>query len=349
MMTPERLRELLARFPSKRLIVIGDYFLDKYLEFDPDLAETSLETGRTANQVVNVRHGPGAAGTVVSNLVALGAGEVIPIGFTGDDGEGYELRQDIQKLGCSTDHLLSVPNLRTPTYLKPRNSHIPGLEGESERYDIKNRVPLPTDVEKSIIDSLTDLLPGTDAVIIADQVEEENHGVITSNIRGKLAQLAEKHRNIVFWADSRCRMGCFRNVIVKPNECEAVQAAFPEHRDKITDEIVIQAGKILLERTGRPVFITCAERGILVISNNGVQEIRAVRIDSFIDSTGAGDSATAAAILALASGGSLAEAAVIANLTASITIKQLGTTGTATPDRIPVQLDLWHTQAGMDA
>jgi len=66
-----RLDELLSRFRGLRVAVIGDFFLDKYLEVDPRLAEPSLETGKTAHQVVGTRHAPGAAGTVVNNLAAL--------------------------------------------------------------------------------------------------------------------------------------------------------------------------------------------------------------------------------------------------------------------------------------
>ncbi|HET6325513.1 MAG TPA: carbohydrate kinase, partial [Planctomycetaceae bacterium] len=72
-MKRDRLEELLARFASRRVAVMGDFFLDKYLEVDPKLAETSVETGKTANQVVEIRTSPGAAGTVVNNLAALGA------------------------------------------------------------------------------------------------------------------------------------------------------------------------------------------------------------------------------------------------------------------------------------
>ena len=71
-MTLERLAELIDRFPEQRIAVVGDFFLDKYLDVDPALAELSLETGKTAHQVVAVRPSPGAAGTVVSNLSALG-------------------------------------------------------------------------------------------------------------------------------------------------------------------------------------------------------------------------------------------------------------------------------------
>ena len=73
-MDAERLQDLLLRFPKCRIAVLGDFFLDKYLDVDPALAEVSLETGKTAHQVVSIRCSPGAAGTVVNNLAALGAG-----------------------------------------------------------------------------------------------------------------------------------------------------------------------------------------------------------------------------------------------------------------------------------
>ena len=55
-------------------------------------AETSIETGLPVYNVMPVRAQPGGAGTILNNLVALGVGEIIPLGFAGDDGEGFELR-----------------------------------------------------------------------------------------------------------------------------------------------------------------------------------------------------------------------------------------------------------------
>ena len=132
-----RLEFICSRFRDARVAVIGDYFLDKYFVVDSELAEPSLETGRTSHQVVEVRHSPGAAGTVVNNLTALGTGHISCIGFTGEDGEGWELRKDLQALGCNIEYLLSDPSTVTPTYLKPRDKNKAGLEGEHNRYDIK--------------------------------------------------------------------------------------------------------------------------------------------------------------------------------------------------------------------
>ena len=102
-MTPSRLSSLLFRFPQTTIAVVGDFFLDKYLEVDPSLSEVSLETGLEARQVVAVRCHPGAAGTIVSNLCALGVSRVVCIGFVGDDGEGFELLRGLRRMGAETN------------------------------------------------------------------------------------------------------------------------------------------------------------------------------------------------------------------------------------------------------
>ena len=82
-----RLQDLLYRLPEVTILVVGDFFLDKYLIIDPSRAEPSLETGLEAHQVVETRCSPGAAGTVTSNLRALGV-RTIAIGGIGDHPDG---------------------------------------------------------------------------------------------------------------------------------------------------------------------------------------------------------------------------------------------------------------------
>src|SRR6516164_69375 len=90
--------QILARIPALTIGVLGDLFLDRYLDIDPALTEPSLETGLDAYQVTQVRSNPGAAGTVINNLVALGVGKVSVVAVIGDDGEGHELWQALQGL-----------------------------------------------------------------------------------------------------------------------------------------------------------------------------------------------------------------------------------------------------------
>src|SRR2546428_3634346 len=100
MFSDATLEQILARIPGLCIGVLGDLFLDRYLDIDAALTERSVETGLDAYQVVRVRSYPGAAGTVINNLAALGVKQICAVSVLGDDGEGYELLQALAKLGC---------------------------------------------------------------------------------------------------------------------------------------------------------------------------------------------------------------------------------------------------------
>jgi rfaE bifunctional protein kinase chain/domain len=340
-MSAERLGELVAEFPRLRIAALGDFFLDKYLSVDPTLAEISVETGKTAHQVTSIHHSPGAAGTVVCNLASLAAGTLHAIGLTGDDGESYELRKDLAALGCSTDHLHCDPQRMTPTYLKPRDQGDPSLAGEHQRYDTKNRSPTSAATQRRIIQSLDALLPSLDAVIVLDQVEEEDCGVVTAQVRCCLAERARQHTKVIFWADSRRRIRQFRNLLVKPNQFEAVGRQDPLPGDQVELDELQQAIRRLRTEIAAPICVTRGAEGMLV-SDPQLTIVPGVHVAGPIDPTGAGDSATAGCVLALAAGGQLAEAALIGNLVASITIEQLATTGTARLDQLLPRLETWR-------
>jgi sugar/nucleoside kinase (ribokinase family) len=387
-LAPERLAELIARFPHARIAVLGDFFLDKYLEVGPSLAEVSLETGKVAHQVVGIRTSPGAAGTVVCNLAALGAGHLHAIGYVGPDGEGFEMRRDLQALRCSTAHLIEAAGRRTPTYLKPRDATDPSLAGEHSRYDTKNRTRTPAELEALIVGGMDALLPDLDALIVMDQAEEEDCGVVTAAVREALAQRALAHPHVVFWADSRRRIRLFRHVIVKPNQFEALGATAEEphtstvpakagvlpSEGEVDLNALCAAAEALQAETGAAVFVTRGARGMLVVEPSvtlaagsamdtldgdgaspsvpsedavvvpecALTLVPGVRVEGPTDPTGAGDSATAGAVLALCAGATAPEAAVVGNLVASITVQQIGRTGTASREELPARLEMWR-------
>src|SRR5208337_890629 len=97
-MNSTQFRKITGRYSHLSIAVLGDFCNDRYLEIDPALEETSLETGQGVFNVVRVRAQPGGAGTVLNNLVALGVGQIIPVGFAGEDGEGYELIRALQRM-----------------------------------------------------------------------------------------------------------------------------------------------------------------------------------------------------------------------------------------------------------
>lgn len=342
-MSAERLAELIERFGRQRIAVLGDFFLDKYLDVDPRLAEPSLETGKIAHQVVTVRHSPGAAGTVMRNLAALGAGQLQAIGFTGDDGESYELRKDLEALRVGIEHLHCAADRMTPTYLKPRDAHDPSLAGEHSRYDTKNHTATPDALQTRIIASLDAVAGRVDAVVVMDQVEEDECGAVTQRVVAALAERAARWPQVVFWADSRCRIHGYRNLIIKPNQFEAVGMESPPPGAEVPEDELQESLGRLRRRTAAPIFVTRGPRG-MVVTDPEPTIVPGVRVEGPTDPTGAGDSATAGAVLALAAGATLPEAALMGNLVASITVQQLATTGTARPDELGPRLALWQAQ-----
>ena len=170
-MTPERVQEITARYARLRVAVVGDYCLDRYLEIDPARTETSLETGRTVRNVVRVRAQPGAAGTILNNLAALGVGTLLPVGFCGEDGEGFELQRALAALpGVRLDHFRPTPTRRTFTYCKPLVVAAGRPPEELDRLDSKNWTPTPAGVQADLVSRVNTLIPAIDAVMVISRI-----------------------------------------------------------------------------------------------------------------------------------------------------------------------------------
>ena len=342
-MTPHRLESLLSRFAGLSIMVVGDFFLDKYLVLDPSLDEPSLETGLAARQVVARRCMPGAAGTVIANLHALGVGHLHAVGVTGDDGEGYELRQQLAAMGVRLDGLFKSPDRFTPTYIKPMIQQ-PGGERESNRIDIQNRTPTPRDLEDRLSEFLGDMARGMDGVAVLDQVGRRNTGVVTDRVREAICELGRDRPEKIILADSRERIDEFRHVIRKGNRDEIRRAEGYAAEDlKETAELAAverwRGGLFDIstgggEGTARPVYITLGADGLLLIDGEDRRHVPGIRVPGPVDTVGAGDSVTAGIVASLAVGATPMEAGTVGNLAASVTVRQLGVTGTASPTQL---------------
>ncbi len=332
-MRPDRLATILSVFPSRVVLVVGDFFLDKYLIIEHSLAEISLETGLEAHQVVDVRCSPGAAGTVTNNLRAMGV-RVIALTVIGDDGEGFELLKKLEASGVDLDALIIRDDRVTPTYTKPMLREPDGTQHELNRLDIKNRTKTPAAVEDKLIAALRGLLPRVHGVIIADQVPEADCGVITERVREELCSLARAYPTVVFAADSRERIGLFEDVILKPNAREATRAVRGPHIGQLDRADVLACGEMLYRRAGQPVFLTLGADGLVAFHMDGPTAIPAVKVSGPIDIVGAGDATMAGIVSALCSGATVPEAGEIGCLAAGVTIQQIGTTGTASCSQI---------------
>jgi bifunctional ADP-heptose synthase (sugar kinase/adenylyltransferase) len=246
----------------------------------------------------------------------------------GEDGNGFDLVRGLWSRRVGTDLVLEAPERFTPTYTKPMRRQADGTEVEMERVDIKNRTATPAHLQERIIENLWTAVESVDGIVIGDQVEEEDCGVVTAAVREELAQLSRRNPDKLFFADSRCRIGKFCDVMIKPNEREAAAAL---GQTGLLEEEMLSG---LFRTARRPVFLTCGARGIYGFDGRRSFRCPAVPVSGPIDIVGAGDSASAGIVSALCAGATLEEAAEVGTLVASVTIRKLGTTGTASQDEI---------------
>jgi bifunctional ADP-heptose synthase (sugar kinase/adenylyltransferase) len=342
MLTDSLVETVLTALPHKTVGVLGDLFLDRYLDLDAALTERSIETGLDAYQVFQVRSYPGALGTVINNLAALGVGRVRPLSTIGDDGEGYELLQALRTMRVvELEGVLIDEGRRTPTYTKPMLHERGEPPRELNRLDIKNRSPTPAAAEGRILAALERLWPACDAWVVLDQVSEADCGVVTRRVREWLARLVEADPRKFVLADSRERIGEFRRVSVKPNWGELQRALRIESSEGSAGEVGA-AGFVtrLAEKVGGTIVCTRGVLSTLVVhpkpDGSGWEEaaVPAYPVDGPTDPVGAGDSVSAGITCAVLAGATLAQAAAFGNLVASITVRQLGTTGTASPSQV---------------
>jgi rfaE bifunctional protein kinase chain/domain len=328
-MTPERFRAVTARYAGLRLVLVGDVCLDRYLEIDPARAEVSIETGLPVHNVVNVRAQPGGAGTILNNLVALGVGEIRLVSFRGDDGEGYELRRGLARLpGVRLDHFLTTTERRTFTYCKPLVCEPGRPPVELNRLDSKNWTPTPASLVAQLVAGLREASAGADVVIVLEQVDRADTGVVTGGLLAALGALAASRSDLPILGDSRRGLHDWPPVSYKMNAAEL--SALLGRSGPLPFEDVTVTAAALAAKHGRPVFVTLSERGIVGAAPDGaVEHVPALPLRGPIDIVGAGDAVTANLASALAAGATLRESLELACVASSVVIHQLGTTGTA--------------------
>jgi bifunctional ADP-heptose synthase (sugar kinase/adenylyltransferase) len=315
--------------------VVGDFCLDRYLEIDPSLEEVSIETGRRVHNVVRVRSIPGAAGTIVNNLSALGVGRITPVGFCGDDGEGYELRRGLEALpGVGLDHFVTAPDQRTFTYAKPLviRPDQPAPE-ELDRLDTKNWSATPPELGARLARAVRLAVESADAILVLEQVERAGTGAIVPNVLDVLAEHSRLRPEVPILADSRRGLRGWPALWFKMNAVELMRLT---GMDGVTDlEAIREQARGLARSNNKPVFVSLSERGILAAEADGrVLEAEAHPARGPIDVVGAGDAVSAHLAASLAGGASLADGLRLAMAAASVVVHKLGTTGTASQDEV---------------
>ncbi len=344
---PDRLdrvaRRLIPRFRARRIGVVGDLMLDRYLwgtatRLSPEAAVPVVDFAEQSEC-------PGGAGNVAANLVAAGA-RVTLYGVVGEDEAAVALRRCLASLKLSAKGVLA--EAARVTTVKTR---IIARHQQVVRVDREKRAPLKKETESRLIRRIKADLGRLDALVVSDY----DKGVVTDGLAERV--LAECHRLGVpaFVKPKTSRLFSYHGAAAIV--CNSQEAAFFVTRTLSDDESVEQAGRALLAHFGcSAVVITRGVKGMSVFedvasarSSVGSKRVapclhipattfeinyarvglpgldRAAGGRQVFDVTGAGDTVLATLALAVAAGATVPEAAVLANVAAGVVVGKLGT------------------------
>lgn len=314
--------QILEQLPGLSALVIGDICLDRWCTYDPALALASAETGIPRVAVTRTESTPGAGGTVANNLASLGVGRVSVLGVVGDDGYGFELRKALSDRGFRSELLQVAEGRQTFTYTKLINAQtgaedLPRVDFLYEPGEAANR---------AVLDAIPQAVDQHDLILISDQSETDEGGVITEAVRVLLAELTAVYPEKVFLADSRRRAHRFCCVALKPNRAEAEHAC---------EELGggVDFARLRRETEAPVLFVTDGGDGIRVFESERESFVAVRRVEAPVDICGAGDSFAAGAAAALFVTRDAVAAARFGSLAARVTIGKRGT-GTANPQEL---------------
>jgi D-beta-D-heptose 7-phosphate kinase/D-beta-D-heptose 1-phosphate adenosyltransferase len=307
--------DLVSCFRQLRALVIGDAMLDTYLE---GTASRLCSEGPVPVVSKTAEHRiPGGAANTAANLRALEA-DVIFLGMVGRDVAGSLLRRSLRERGVSDRWLVedeSVQTLHKLRILADGQYVVRFDEGGSHG-------AIPSTGERRLLKQLKEAYALCDLVVVSDY----RYGVVSDALIERLREL-HAARPKVLLIDSKAlhRFQAVPATVVTPNYLEArllIDKDVPQDltlSDDLT-EVEDSARRLLSMLTSEHVAITLAERGVLLLDRGGnVLHLPAHPV-AHANDVGAGDSFAAALALALAAGGSIAEAAQIGIDAASIAV-----------------------------
>ncbi len=310
----KRLARIVGDFGKKRVLVLGDLMLDRYIW--GDVSRISPEAPVPIVEVKEDSLCLGGAGNVAQNILSLG-GAALLAGIVGNDKEGQWIRNRIPgKKGIFADGA-------RPTTVKTR---IIARHQQVVRVDLERKSAVTPELEKKILDFLG--REKYDGLLISDY----NKGIVNPSLIGKALARAAERRTPVFVDPKVEHFRLFSPVtLVTPNHFEAEKIV---RHDCRTDAQVEAAGfEILSQISTRYLIIKRGEHGMAVFGGGKKPVFIPTVAREVFDVTGAGDTVLAAASLALLAGASIEEAALIANAAAGIVVGKVGT-ATATPEEL---------------
>ena len=328
----DRLIELLPRLRGRRIVVVGDVFLDEYVV--GRATRLSREAPIPVLEFERRFYLPGGAANPSNNVVALG-GVARQVGVVGDDEAGQQLLQKLQEARIDVTGVVTDPSRPTTTKTRIVAKGSLRFPQQLARIDHLDRRPVEEDVEGALIAHLEALVPQADAVLISDY----RTGVVSEAVVAAVLDVARRHDRLAT-VDSQGNLQKFHAFdLVKCNRAEAQAVT---GRTLFTEDDFQRAGETLLKELGaQAVVITRGPEGMSLIgTTQEYTHLPAANRSEVFDVTGAGDTVIAVLTLALAAGIDLLAAALLANYAAGLVVRKLGN-ATATPEELAWAIENW--------
>lgn len=311
--TMNNLLKVVEQFKNKKILILGDVMLDKYIW--GDVSRISPEAPVQIVNVTRESYVPGGAANVANNIAALSAKSFI-VGVVGNDNTKKELIKELEKRNVDVNGLIVDENKRTI-----RKVRVFGRNQQLLRFDYEKKGYVDANTENSIFDFVSKKLDEIDAIIISDYAK----GTITKNLMEKLIALCKEKNKIVVIDPKPKHKGFYKNAtLITPNHKEAHEMTGLAE-EYLSDVDIEKMGKKLLGELNSTILITKGEKGMSLFEKDEKVTIIPTFAKEVYDIVGAGDTSAATLTLALASGASFGEAAVIANHAAGITVGKIGT------------------------
>lgn len=310
-MSRNDLQAILKKAEGKRILVIGDIMLDKYI-----WGEVTRISPEAPVQIVEARrdsYAAGGAANVAANIASLG-GRAAIMSIVGRDEARDKLLSILQEKGIEASSILVEED--KPTTIKIR---VMGRNQQLIRVDYESRDHLHPEMEKAFLKTLEETGEDYDAIVISDYAK----GVITPSLMEAVKRLCERQDIPLIVDPKPCHKDLYKGATaITPNHQEACEMAGHAVENNTALEML---GQDLSRELDADIILTRGEKGMTVISKDQKPLTIPTLAKEVFDVTGAGDTVVATVALSLAAKASLYDAAILANHAAGIKVGKLGT------------------------
>lgn len=314
----KRLNEIFGGMLGKRIAVVGDLMLDRYIW--GNVSRISPEAPVPIVDMEQEQMRLGGAANVAMNIKSLGGNPML-VGVIGEDNSGRQLVELLRESDFKTDGI-ATDNSR-PTTVKTRvianNQHV-------VRIDREQKSDISQEIQKLLLNHIRNNIKSIDGIII----EDYNKGVIVKNLIGEVISIANENQKIITVDPKFNNFFEYKNItVIKPNRKEAEEAMGIRLK---TDEDILIAGKTLIEKLHvKNVLLTRGEHGMSLFESDGKISHMPTKALTVSDVSGAGDTVISTLTMALAGGSTIKEAATLANFAGGIVCGYAGI--------VPIKLD----------